>query len=97
MRIRLVRHAPVAVKGLCYGQHDVPCEASASEAADLIEAALGEVPLDEIWCSPWARAREPAAELARRRGLPLRCDERLAELSMGSFEGRRKTGGVRPL
>ncbi len=87
MRIWLVRHAPVAVKGLCYGQHDVPCTLSPAAAAEQVAARL---PLDlrELWSSPWTRARAVAEELSRRLQLPLRVDSRLSELHMGEFEGR---------
>jgi alpha-ribazole phosphatase len=87
MRIWLVRHAPVAVKGLCYGQHDVPCTMPPAAAAEEVAARL---PLDlrELWCSPWARARAVAEALSRRLHLPLLVDARLSELHMGEFEGR---------
>jgi alpha-ribazole phosphatase len=87
MRIWLVRHAPVAVKGLCYGHHDVPCALSPAVAAEQVATRL---PLDltELWCSPLTRARAVAEELARRLHVPLRVDSRLSELYMGEFEGR---------
>jgi alpha-ribazole phosphatase len=87
MRIWLVRHAPVVVKGLCYGQHDVPCTMSPAAAAEEVAARLP-IDLRELWCSPWARARAVAEALSRRLHIPLLVDGRLSELHMGAFEGR---------
>jgi alpha-ribazole phosphatase len=85
--IWLVRHAPVAPSGLCYGQSDVEVGVPADEAAARVHAALAFVPLT-IVASPWARARTLAEALARRTGATLTIDARLAELSFGAWEGR---------
>jgi len=84
--IWLVRHAPVAVKGLCYGQSDVPCDPGPAEAAAHVAARVP--PFPEVWASPWARARDVAQHLAERWGAPLRVDARLSEMSFGEWEGR---------
>src|SRR5262245_34269168 len=86
------RHAPVAVTGVCYGQHDVPVTLDAEKAADVVlgrwqELGLEEIP--ELWSSPWARARDVAAVLARRWSVEPHVDGRLSELSFGEWEGRR--------
>jgi len=84
--IWLVRHAPVAVKGLCYGQSDVPCLLGPTEAAEQVASQLQ--PFREVWASPWARAREVAQRLATHWGATLHLDARLSEMSFGEWEGR---------
>jgi alpha-ribazole phosphatase len=88
----LVRHAPVAVAGICYGQRDVPVALEAERAAELVVErwqAAGQASVPELWSSPWARARDVADALARRWGTEHRVDDRLSELSFGAWEGRR--------
>lgn len=85
--IWLVRHAPSAVHGVCYGQHDVPVTlAPQVAAAQVAEAWHGTTP--ELWSSPWARCRLVAEELARIWQVPLRLEPRLSELSFGAWEGQ---------
>jgi alpha-ribazole phosphatase len=85
-----VRHAPVAVSGVCYGQSDVALEVSHEEAASRVWSELSgaDVRVDVFWSSPWARAHGVAAIVAARAGVPHRVDPRLSELSMGRWEGR---------
>jgi broad specificity phosphatase PhoE len=89
--IWLVRHAQTTLSGICYGQSEVPVQAGAAEAAELIarqweQAGHGDPP--ELWCSPWARARTVAAELAQHWGVDWHVDARLSELCFGVWEGR---------
>lgn len=89
--IWLVRHAPTMLKGVCYGQSDVPVTLEPAEAARAIaerweEHAPGVVP--ELWTSPSARTRPVAEELARRFRTSSQVDARLSELSFGEWEGR---------
>jgi broad specificity phosphatase PhoE len=86
----VVRHAPVAFGGVCYGQSDVATTLSPESAS---EAVIGElerdrVRIDRVWTSPWRRTREPAAALAAWVGVPLSVDARLAEIAFGEWEGR---------
>jgi alpha-ribazole phosphatase len=86
----LVRHAPVAVKGICYGQSDVPLSLSAEDAGDVVcdrwrRAAQG---VPELWSSPSARARGIVEVLARRWNVDAHVDARLSELAFGAWEGR---------
>jgi broad specificity phosphatase PhoE len=88
----MVRHAPVGVAGVCYGQRDVATTMDASSAAAVIEDALsrsGAPPWDEIWTSPWERTFLLAAALAERAGpgTVLGRDARLSELAFGEWEG----------
>jgi alpha-ribazole phosphatase len=85
--IWFVRHAPSAVHGVCYGQHDIPVTLEPSVAAARVaEAWRGPEP--ELWSSPWARCRLVAEELARLWQLPLRLEPRLSEISFGVWEGQ---------
>jgi alpha-ribazole phosphatase len=88
----VARHAPVTVKGVCYGQCDVPTTLDALAAATTIAAELERVgalaTVDRVWTSPWARTRPVAEALAARLGLPVSVDARLSELSFGAWEGR---------
>jgi alpha-ribazole phosphatase len=87
-----VRHAPVVVRGVCYGQSDVATTLDARGAADVVERELDGVrpapALECLWTSPWERTRRVADEVGARRGLPVRVDARLSELSFGEWEGR---------
>jgi len=92
MSIWLARHAPVAVQGVCYGQHDVPVAIEAEQAAERVISrweALGHGGVPELWSSPWVRTRNVAEVLSRRWGAELHVDARLSELSFGEWEGRR--------
>ena len=89
--IWLVRHAPPARVGVCYGQSDVPVTLEPSEAARVIAQRWQDknphcVP--ELWTSPWARTQSVAEELARQFGTGCQVDARLSELAFGEWEGR---------
>jgi alpha-ribazole phosphatase len=88
----VVRHAPVAATGLCYGQSEVRTTLDATAAADTIVRELEGLgalaTLERIWTSPWDRTRSVAGVLGDRLGLPVEVDERLSELSFGAWEGR---------
>jgi len=82
-----VRHAPVRAVGLCYGRAEVlPVLAPEQAAATVL--AFGTWSVSQVWSSPSARCREPAAVLAAALGVGLHIDERLYELDFGSWEGR---------
>jgi alpha-ribazole phosphatase len=103
-----VRHAKVAVEGVCYGQHDVETQLTAEQAAEPLLAQLAErrsrapsaPPIERVVASPWARARDLATVVAARLEVPCAIDARIAELSFGEWEGRRwdeleRTDGAR--
>jgi alpha-ribazole phosphatase len=87
----VVRHAPVGVKGVCYGQCDVPTtiddEAASNEIVQQIVGAG--VSLEAVYASHVARTRPLAEAVARHLGIPAVIDRRIAELSMGAWEGMR--------
>jgi len=89
-----VRHGPVAAAGLCYGRWDPPrVRPAEDDAAEVLAGltagadSLGPPPR-RIVSSPAERCRAIAREVAARLAAPLAVDERLAELSMGEWEGR---------
>ena len=88
IRLLAIRHAPVAVTGIAYGQTDVPTTLDGAEVAARIESVVAEFGPATIWSSDAIRCREPAARLAERLAVPLRIDERVRELSYGAWEGR---------
>jgi alpha-ribazole phosphatase len=91
----VARHAPVAVRGVCYGQSDVPTEIDHEAAAKRIVAQLAEAAsafpfaVGRIWASPWERTRGLAEALGARLATPVEIDPRLSELSFGRWEGGR--------
>ncbi len=82
-----IRHAPVAVEGICYGRTDVPTTLTAAEASDRIAAAVTRHAPHTIWSSDALRCHGPAALLATRLGTAHRVDARLREMSYGDWEG----------
>ena len=82
-----IRHAPVAVEGIFYGQTDVPTHLDAAAAVARIEAVVVGFAPRVIWSSDAARCREPAALLSERLGVPHRVDLRVREFSYGDWEG----------
>jgi alpha-ribazole phosphatase len=86
----VARHAAVTVKGICYGQSDVPTAIDDEVAAGALSAQLATlgVTVARVWSSPWKRARDPAALLAARLAVEHDVDERLSEMSFGAWEGR---------
>lgn len=88
IRLLAIRHAPVAVEGLCYGQTDVPTILDGAEAAVRIEPTVAEFAPETIWSSDALRCLEPAALLSERLGIGHRIDRRVREMSYGDWEGR---------
>lgn len=85
--LRVVRHAPVAVRGLCYGQSDVPVQLPADEAADRIAEQI-ERPPHRVVATPWERTLPVGMMLAMRWQATLTVEPALSELSMGRWESR---------
>ncbi len=88
VRLLAIRHAPVAVEGIFYGQTDVPTRLNAAEAVSRIDQEVADFAPGTIWSSDAVRCREPAALLSTRLGVSHRVDERLREMSYGAWEGR---------
>jgi alpha-ribazole phosphatase len=89
--IWLVRHAPAAVRGICYGQSEVAVTLSADAAAQRVIEATEGVSWDsftEVWSSPWSRTFPVAKLVAAWWAVNVRVDARLSELAFGAWEGR---------
>jgi alpha-ribazole phosphatase len=88
--IWLVRHGPVAVSGVCYGQSDVPLVSTPSVDAETIAARCESAgaSFGEIWTSPWDRTRSVALPLSSKWRVACHVDARLSELHFGEWEGR---------
>lgn len=82
-----IRHAPVDVEGLCYGQTNVPTLLTADEVVARIETRVHEHAPLHLWSSDALRCAEPAALLSARLGVRHTVDARLRELSYGDWEG----------
>jgi probable phosphoglycerate mutase len=81
MELLLIRHAlPVRVDG---GPHAGPADPHLAprglEQAEALAAWLADEQVDALWSSPMRRARETAAPVSERLGLPISVDEGLAE------------------
>jgi alpha-ribazole phosphatase len=88
LRVWAMRHAPVALSGICYGQRDVATSLDARAAADVAWPDVRGLDFARVVTSPWERTRGLATAVAQRRRLPLETDARLSELSFGEWEGR---------
>jgi alpha-ribazole phosphatase len=85
----LVRHAPVAEKGLCYGALELEPPMAAEQAADVVLGDSPRVPCTRIVTSPRLRCAALANALSARLELPQPTVlAALAELSFGAWEGR---------
>jgi len=93
MRQYLVRHGESVynVEERVQGQADVSLSARGRQQAQALAAWSRTLPadaaIDEIWSSPLIRARETAEAIAAALALPLRIEDRLAELHAGIFQG----------
>ncbi len=69
------------------GQTDVPLNDEGRLMAEKARETYRDVHFDICFCSPLIRAKETAEILLRGRNIPLLTDDRLMEMSFGSFEG----------
>jgi len=69
------------------GRTDVPLNDEGRQMAEAAREKYRDVHFDVCFCSPLIRARETAEILLRGRDIPILTDDRLAEMSFGSFEG----------
>jgi len=85
VELYLIRHtAPAVVKGVCYGQADVPLAETAERD---IQIALAPLPkFDLVYSSPAQRCLRLARALAQRDECPLTLAPELQELHFGDWE-----------
>ena len=69
------------------GRTDVPLNAEGRQMAEAAREEYRDVHFDICFCSPLIRARETADILLRGRDIPVIIDNRLAEMSFGTYEG----------
>ncbi|MGC7406642.1 alpha-ribazole phosphatase family protein [Pandoraea pneumonica] len=92
MDLILLRHPPPDVApGVCYGQTDLPVDASTFDATTaamrqtLATLLGGRVPV-AVHSSPLQRARKAAQAIAESFGMPVTEDDRLSEMHFGEWE-----------
>ena len=87
MKIYFIRHTSVAVpKGVCYGQTDVPLNASFEEEARTVKERLEGIFPEAVFSSPLSRCARLACFCGFNNAVQ---DERLKELNFGAWEGKR--------
>lgn len=89
MNLYLIRHGQTAHNrdGVSLGREDAPLTDLGHQQAAAVAASLAGEPLDHIWCSPLARARDTAGALAAGRDLEPEVRQELIELDAGEAEG----------
>ena len=87
MKVYLIRHTSVnVIPGTCYGQSDVPLNASFPEEAEQTRKQLEGLVFDHVYTSPLSRA----VKLATYCGYPdATRDDRLMEINFGDWEMQR--------
>ena len=76
------------------GRTDVPLNEEGRRMAEAAREEYRNVHFDVCFCSPLIRARETAEILLRDRDVPVLTDDRLMEMSFGSFEGLENSFGI---
>lgn len=84
MKIYLIRHTSVAVpKSMCYGQTDVPLNASFADEARIVKESLKDIRPETVYSSPLTRCTRLANFCGFTDAL---LDNRLKELHFGDWE-----------
>ncbi|MBR5959696.1 MAG: histidine phosphatase family protein [Clostridia bacterium] len=85
----IIRHGKTDwnVRHKLQGRTDVPLNEEGRQMAEAAREEYRDVHFDLCFCSPLIRARETAEILLRGRNIPIVTDDRLMEMSFGSFEG----------
>jgi probable phosphoglycerate mutase len=88
-RILAIRHGQTAwnAAGRIQGHTDIPLDELGQWQAQRLAEALADDDVQAIVASDLMRARQTAAPLAARKGLPLQTDVGLRERGFGDFEG----------
>ena len=89
MRMLLVRHAETDWnrERRFQGGRDVPLSAAGREQAESAARLLAATPLDAVWSSPLARARDTAALIAAPHRLAVQETAAFREMGFGEWEG----------
>ena len=86
----IIRHGKTDWNALhkLQGRTDIPLNEEGQRMAEEARELYRDVHCDICFCSPLKRARETAEILLRGRDIPVQIDDRLAEMSFGSYEGQ---------
>lgn len=86
----IIRHGKTDwnVRHKLQGRTDVPLNDEGRRMAEAAREEYRDIHFDICFCSPLIRARETAEILLRDRHIPIVTDDRLMEMSFGSFEGQ---------
>ena len=89
-RLILIRHGETDwnMEKRYQGQEDPPLNWRGRDQARRLAEALSVVPLDVLYSSPLARARETAEILKEQFGVPLHFEARLKEIHLGEWGGK---------
>jgi len=89
-RLILIRHGETDwnVQGRYQGQEDPPLNRRGRDQALRLAETLSGIPMDVLYSSPLARARETAQPLKERFKVPLHFETRLMEIHLGEWGGR---------
>ena len=87
MKLYLIRHGETDYnkQKKNQGQIDVPLNEYGRELAVKTREGLFNIPFDLCLCSPLGRARETAELVLEGRNVPVIIDERIIEVSFGSY------------
>lgn len=93
IRFILVRHGETASnkEGRFRGRLDVPLNENGIKQAEALADALKKIPMNAIYSSPLSRALDTAKIIGQGRGVPLIVDERITNISLGTWEGQLKS------
>jgi probable phosphoglycerate mutase len=70
------------------GRVDVGLSARGRRQAELVAGTLRGTPIEAVYSSPLARARDTAGPVGESKGLRVVLDERLVDMNFGEWEGR---------
>jgi probable phosphoglycerate mutase len=91
LTLYLVRHGQTdcsRANRMCGAGIDSPLNDAGEQMAQALGAAFASLPWTAIYSSPMLRARQTAAPLAERTGLPVTLLDGLKEIAYGSWDGR---------
>jgi broad specificity phosphatase PhoE len=93
IRFFLVRHGETKSnkEGRFRGRIDVPLNENGIQQAKSLSQILENESFNAIYSSPLSRALETAKIIAGDRGIPIIVDERIHNISLGSWEGKLKS------
>ena len=90
MKLYVARHGetPWNAEGKICGRTDLPLNERGQAQASALAERMSEKAIDRIIASPMIRARQTAAAVSEKLGIPVQTDARLIEQDFGIYEGR---------